>query len=252
MSTTDSHTVLAIGAHPGTLELLCGGTLILLHQRGWRIVMATMTPGNPALDARPAKKFAQAQISAANQSAQLVAGEYQCLESVDFMIFFNDAPCRRVTGLVRATAPDIVLTHSAVDGVADNEETSRIVHQACTHAPDADYESEGWAPGLAPLPRVPALYYLDPADGRDFLGRPIRTALVVDVSGVVETKDKMLAKYGEAYHGTFRTRMRELGSQRGREAGCSFGEGLRRHTGEAFPRHDQFGDTLDSLLHAIS
>ena len=32
-------------AHPDDAEILSGGTLTLLHQKGWQVAIATMTPG---------------------------------------------------------------------------------------------------------------------------------------------------------------------------------------------------------------
>ena len=37
---------LACMAHPDDVEFTCGGTLALLHQQGWEIHIATMTPGD--------------------------------------------------------------------------------------------------------------------------------------------------------------------------------------------------------------
>jgi N-acetylglucosamine malate deacetylase 1 len=37
---------LALVAHPDDAEFMCCGTLTLLHERGWEIHLATMTPGD--------------------------------------------------------------------------------------------------------------------------------------------------------------------------------------------------------------
>ncbi len=39
-------TVLSLLAHPDDAEFMCAGTLALLHDRGWDIHIATMTPGD--------------------------------------------------------------------------------------------------------------------------------------------------------------------------------------------------------------
>lgn len=43
--TGNSKTVLCIVAHPDDAEFQCAGTLALLAKKGWKIAMATMTPG---------------------------------------------------------------------------------------------------------------------------------------------------------------------------------------------------------------
>ena len=43
---SDKKTVLAVGAHPDDVEILCAGTLALLKEKGWEIVISTMTAGD--------------------------------------------------------------------------------------------------------------------------------------------------------------------------------------------------------------
>ena len=40
------NTALAFCAHPDDAEILCGGTLIRLAEKGWKIHIATATPGD--------------------------------------------------------------------------------------------------------------------------------------------------------------------------------------------------------------
>jgi len=40
----------ALVAHPDEAEFLCAGALALVRQRGWRVVMVTMTPGDFSLN----------------------------------------------------------------------------------------------------------------------------------------------------------------------------------------------------------
>jgi LmbE family N-acetylglucosaminyl deacetylase len=44
--TSDNRKVLAVFAHPDDAEFMCAGTLALLRNKGWRISMATLTPGD--------------------------------------------------------------------------------------------------------------------------------------------------------------------------------------------------------------
>ena len=47
MSSRPAHkTVLAFFAHPDDAEILCAGTLIRLADAGWKIHIATATPGD--------------------------------------------------------------------------------------------------------------------------------------------------------------------------------------------------------------
>ena len=252
MSTVgEPRTVLAIGAHPGNIELLCAGALALLKQQGWRIVMATLTPGKSAESAALSEDGARSHVEQATRSAAVLDAEYRCLESADFTIFFSDAPCRHVTGLIRAARPELVLTHSSLDHVADHSETSRIVRQACVSAPVRDYLVKDVAGGEKPTGSVPHLYYVDPPDGKDFLGRQVTPSLIVDVSSVIETKEQMLALYtSQRDRDEHLEKMRKWSRQRGQQAGCTFGEGFRQHLGDSYPSDDLLKTALRSLTHA--
>ena len=45
MMSTGNKTILSIHAHPDDTEAFCAGTLVLLKEKGFKIVIATMTPG---------------------------------------------------------------------------------------------------------------------------------------------------------------------------------------------------------------
>ena len=252
MSITDkAGTVLAIGAHPGDIEALCAGTLALLRKQGWRVVLASITPDGPA-----ASTPARERVAEATRSAAILDAEYRCIEGPGFTVFFSDAPCRHVVGLIRATGPELVLTHSSLDNVADRSETSRIVRQACISAPVRDYVVQNVAGGEQPTKHVPHLYYVDPFEGQDFLGRQVTPSLIVDISSAIDAKEQMLAVFadlGESRgHDEYLERVRDWSRQRGQQAGCTHGEGFRQHLGESYPSEDLLTAALQSLTHAMA
>jgi len=48
----NSKSVLCIVAHPDDAVFQCAGTLALLAEKGWKIVIATMTPGQAGSENR--------------------------------------------------------------------------------------------------------------------------------------------------------------------------------------------------------
>ena len=46
--------------------------------------------------------------------------------------------------------------------------------------------------GAEPFEPVPYLYYVDPVEGLDKLGKPIMPDIFVDISSVMDTKEEML------------------------------------------------------------
>lgn len=255
-----SRTALAIGAHPDDVEFLCAGTLALLKERGWRIVIATMTPGDLGSTTLPRAEISAVRREEARRAAAVLEADYHCLEFADFAIFFGDEVLRRVTGVIRAARPDLVLTHCPQDYLADHEETSRVVRQACFAAPVRNYAATGFAGGPAPTEQIPHLYYCDPVEGIDVFGRPARATLVVDISSVIETKEQMLAQHVSQrdwlriQHGRDRYTedMRAWSAARGQPVGCAFAEGLCQHVGHAYPRDDLLASTLGPLVHVLS
>ena len=47
MSAIEALDVIAVGAHPDDLEIICGGTLALLVKQGHRVGMIDLTTGEP-------------------------------------------------------------------------------------------------------------------------------------------------------------------------------------------------------------
>ena len=63
---------LACMAHPDDVEFTCGGTLALLHQQGWEIHIATMTPGDCGSDQLSPEEISRIRrVEAANAAAVL-------------------------------------------------------------------------------------------------------------------------------------------------------------------------------------
>ncbi len=78
-----SKDVLALFAHPDDVEFLCAGTLVLLHQQGWNIHIATMTPGDVGSSTLSREEISRIRRAEAAKSASLLDGSYDCLECDD-------------------------------------------------------------------------------------------------------------------------------------------------------------------------
>lgn len=104
--------IVTIHAHPDDIEILAGGTLALLAQRGHSISMVTMTPGDcGAADCSPEQISAIRQREAGN-SAALIGAAYACAGFCDLVVFNDDRSRRTVVEVLRRSAPDLVLTAS--------------------------------------------------------------------------------------------------------------------------------------------
>jgi N-acetylglucosamine malate deacetylase 1 len=246
--------VLSVLAHPDDAEFLCAGTLLRLRRElGWEIHIATMTPGDCGSMELPAEEIAKLRRAEGAAAAALVPGRYHCLEECDLLIFYQERPLEKVTRLIRDVRPRLVLTHSPADYMLDHEMTSTLVRAACFGAPVPNFLADrGHA---APLPHIPHLYYCDPIEGKDALGRSVEPSLSIDISGVIEDKGQMLVCHASQrdwllkHHGMdqYVTAMRHWGQERGRDRGVAFAEGYRQHLGHGYPQDDLLGQLLGAL-----
>ena len=147
-------TALCIVAHPDDAEFQCAGTLALLADKGWKIVIATMTPGQAgSAILGPEEISAIRRVEAAN-SAALLNGDYYCMESEDVFITYDKPPLIKVIELIRKVRPTIVFTASPTDYIVDHEMASKLAMTACLAAGIPNIKIEG----TSPYPFIPYLY----------------------------------------------------------------------------------------------
>jgi len=244
--------VLAIGAHPDDVEFTCAGTLALLAERGCSIVIATLSSGDLGSVELSPLEISAVRRREAERSAAIIGAIYCCLNFHDFGIYVDDQANRRVTELLRSARPDVVFAPSPQDYMADHENTSALVRNACFYASVPHYTTQLEIGAATPTEQIPVLYYCDPVGGTDFLGHPIRPTLLVDISETIDIKSQMLAchesqrEWLRHQHGVdqYIEEMRAWAVERGRLAGWNFAEGFRQHLGHPYPNVDVLGTLL--------
>jgi LmbE family N-acetylglucosaminyl deacetylase len=235
--------VLAIHAHPDDVEFTCAGTLALLRERGCSVTIATMTAGDCGSAEHDADAIAAIRRDEARASGELIQAAYVCLEFRDLAIFNDDDSRRRVTELLRRVRADLILTAPPHDYIADHEITSLLVRDACFGASCPNYATRQWEPA-PPLPRIPHLYFVDPLEGHDRLGRSVPPDFRVDVTRVLETKRRMLACHASQRNWLLRQHgideyleaQARWGAVRGAEIGVGQAEAFRQYRGHPYPR----------------
>lgn len=238
-------TILAIHAHPDDIEFQCAGTLALLNRLGHRIVVATMTPGDKGSAELAPEAIAAVRRQEAIESAKHLDAACHCLEFRDLDIC-HDVPSRRkVTELLRAVRPKIVLTASPVDYMSDHEVTSRLVFDACFNASVPNYATDAAEPA-AGLDWIPHLYYMDASHGIDHFGNELPFDFLVDTSTVFGIKQKMLACHASQrnwllrQHGMdeYLNAQEQWSRRRGALLGVEHAEAFRQHKGHPMPQHN--------------
>jgi N-acetylglucosamine malate deacetylase 1 len=256
VSTEQSKTILAIGAHPDDIEILCAGTLALLHEKQWQVEFATMTPGDCGSTTLSREKISRIRKAEAAKSAKVLGSNYHCMECDDIFITYDRSTLLKVIKLIRQVRPTIVLTMSPQDYMIDHEMTSAVVRTACFSAGIGNIKTRG----AEPFMKMPYLYYFDPIEGKDILGVEIKASTIVNITSTMNIKEKMFRchesqqSWLQAHHEIddyINSSLKRLSAKRGKEIGVAFAEGFRQHLGHAFPQDDIVEKELGALVHRL-
>ena len=178
--------VMAIGAHPDDLEILCAGTLARYVAEGHQVTMCHIARGDRGSYEHTREEITAIRDAEARAAAEVVGAAYQALDVADGEIdSSNEGQRVRVTEAIRLARPDVVLAHSANDYMTDHVEASRLAFDASFLATLPLYETAS-----PHLPEVPALVYMETVTGNDFV--PVE---FVDISAHIETKLTALGRH---------------------------------------------------------
>jgi LmbE family N-acetylglucosaminyl deacetylase len=223
--------VLAIGAHPDDLEILCGGTLARLAARGDAVTMLVMTDGSAGHAEIGAAELAAIREREARAAAAVIGAAVTWLGLPDEFVF-NDEPTRRcLLDAIRAARPDLILTHDPDDYHPDHRATSRAVFDASfvMGLPNVVTPSPPH-PGVAPL------YYFDTLAGVGF-----QPSEYVNITETFTTKQAMLAAHESQvawlrHHDAIDIQafVETVARFRGLQCGCEYAEAFR--PAHAWPR----------------
>jgi N-acetylglucosamine malate deacetylase 1 len=225
--------VLAIGAHPDDLEILCAGTLAKLAQAGAQVVVAVATDGSGGHMVIPPDELAQIRRTEAEKSAAMLDAELHWLGYTDELIFEDIATRLRFIDLIRAARPDLILTHTPDDYHPDHRVVSRLVFDSSFVAGVPNVTTE-----LPAHPGIQALYYFDSLAGTNFVPTEY-----VDITDTFTTKHAMLACHDSQLkwlkdHDNIDILdfMTVMSRSRGLQCGVTYAEGYRPELGWGRPR----------------
>ena len=246
-------TVLCILSHPDDVEFQCAGTLALLSNKGWNVVIATMTPGQAGSVTLDADSISKVRRKEAEKSALLIQGTYHCLECEDIFILYDRMTILKCIELIRKVRPDMVITASPSDYIVDHEITSKLVQTASLAAGIPNIEIEG----TTPTEKVPHLYYCDPTHGKDKFGKMVESSIFVDISSTIETKCDMLACHESQRKWLEKISevdeliesMKAYSSEVGNKIGVEFAEGFRQHLGFSYPTENILQRELEGKVY---
>jgi LmbE family N-acetylglucosaminyl deacetylase len=175
--------VLAVGAHPDDLEILCGGTLARYVREGHAVTMCHATSGDRGSFTGTRAEVARTREAEARRAAEIAGADHVSLGLSDAEIDAADARQRRlVIDLVREARPDVIITHAPTDYMGDHNEISKLVFDCSFHATLPLLETD-----RPHHDTVTPIYYMDTLMGLDFLPTEF-----VDITDAIDTKVAML------------------------------------------------------------
>lgn len=243
---------LSINAHPDDAEAWNAGVLKLLKDKGYKIVIATMTGGDLGGCNMDMVETARVRYEEAKKAAAVLDAEYFTLGGVDGFLYDTKEMRLKVISLIRQVRAGVIFTHLSTDYHSDHRTTANIVEAAAmVSSLDTVPVSE------KPVDITPLLYHTSPLTLSDPLGSQIVPPhFYVDVTSVIETKKKMLG-----YHISQIDLMKHMhkmddffgfvleGNRNyGKMAGVEYAEVYWQHLGGGFQKEKQVQNDLTEFL----
>jgi LmbE family N-acetylglucosaminyl deacetylase len=252
MSKGFNKVALSFHAHPDDAEAWNAGALKLLKDKGYKIVIATMTAGDLGGCDMTMEETAKHRIEEAKKAASVLDAEYYMLGGTDGFLFDTKELRLKAISLMRKVKAGIVFTHLSSDYHSDHRTTANIVETA------AMVSSLGTVPVKdKPLAITPLLYHSSPLTLSDPLGSHIVPPhFFVDVTTAIEAKKKMLG-----YHISQIELMKHMhkmddffgyvleGNRNyGKMVGVEYAEVYWQHLGGGFQKEPQVQNDLSEYL----
>jgi LmbE family N-acetylglucosaminyl deacetylase len=243
---------LSINAHPDDAEAWNAGVLKLLKDKGYKIVIATMTGGDLGGCNMDMAETARVRYEEAKKAAAVLEAEYYTLGGIDGFLFDTREMRLKVISLIRKVKAGVIFTHLSNDYHSDHRTTANIVEAAAmVSSLDTVPVSE------KSVEITPLLYHSSPFSLSDPLGSQIVPPhFYVDVTSVIETKKKMLG-----YHISQIDLMKHMhkmddffgfvleGNRNyGKMAGVEYAEVYWQHLGGGFQKDKQVQNDLSEFL----
>lgn len=178
--------VLAVGAHPDDLEQLCGGTLARFACEGHEVTMCHASRGDRGSFQHSSQEIAAIREEEARAAAAAIGAAHRTLGLSDGQLNAADQ-CQRdlAIDLIRDSRPDLIITHSPADYMADHVEIGRLMLDASHIATLPLIETAYPAHDV-----VAAVYYMDTLAGVQF-----HPTEYVDITDHLDTKLAALAHH---------------------------------------------------------
>jgi LmbE family N-acetylglucosaminyl deacetylase len=177
--------VLAVGAHPDDLEILCAGTLARFAQDGHDVTMAHSCRGDKGHFEIPPDELGEIREGEARESASVIGARSIGLGIDDLELRIDRDYTMKYVELIRQARPDVIITHHPNDYMPDHTVTSTLVFDASFIATLPHTKTEHQHHD-----KVTPIYYMDTVVGVNF-----EPEEYVDITSTIGLKREMLGKH---------------------------------------------------------
>ena len=226
---------LAVAAHPDDIELMMGGTLLMLGKAGYDLHYMNICNGSMGTDSMTRETVIARRTEEAREAAHMLGATFHEPIVDDLDLYYDRVAPRKVCAVIREVRPRILLVQSPQDYMEDHMIACRVAVSAAFFRGMSNYITD---PPRAPVADEITVYHALPWGLRDPLRRVLRAGQYVDVSSVLSVKREALACHksqkewldvSQGLDSYLRT-MEEMAALVGRMSGrYTHAEGWRRH-----------------------
>ncbi len=177
--------VLALGAHPDDIEILCAGTLARYSKLGVKVSIYSATNGEKGGIGGDTSEIARVRREEARESARVIGASFIAGTFPDGELQVDLESRKAIVDVIRQCRPDVVFTHHPKDYHPDHINLSKLVSDAIYMVAIPHFRTDHPA-----LDAVPFLYFFDTLSGINFLPEEY-----VDITDVIELKKKMMTSH---------------------------------------------------------
>ena len=226
--------VLAIGANPDDIELLCAGTLAKYVSQGHEVIMRYVTKGDKGHYHIPSEELTKLRKEEAKKAAAIIGVEVKGLGFPDGDLYYDRETKMVFVEMIRETRPGLIITHDPNDYMSDHRTTSQLVFDASFWASLPHYKTKEGKHKAHD--KIPPVFYMDTVAGVGF-----SPSHYVDITETFQIKKRMLSEHKTQVrwmkeHDSidFLEFMEDIARMRGEQAGVKYAEAFRKL--EVWPR----------------
>jgi LmbE family N-acetylglucosaminyl deacetylase len=251
---SDTPKAFAIGAHPDDIEFNLAGTLALLAQAGFEPHMMNVSRSNLDSNELREDEIVPMRLREAENACRVIGAHYHPPFASDLLILYEEKLLRQMLAVIREVRPTIVLLPSLTDYMEDHTNTARLVITACFSRAMRHFLS---VPPREATDQDIYLYHAQPHMNHDGMRTLVVPDLMVNISGEMETKLKMLACHESQRQWLGDTQGMDNYLESMRQSGIElagmieaqpweYAEGFRQHSHFGFSQQDR--DILSEAL----